>query len=232
MSYILDALKKIEHEKNSKTRPDGRINISGDLFRERTPSTSRAGIWKIAVLLFVASLVTFVGTWFVLRGDGNKNSRENRPRPPLSSAPVKPPVVTAVIPAPIPPPQSTSLAVPPVSSPAVVPVVPKKSEVVADEDSSERSRRRPKKQVKNQHSPPKLPSQVVQAPADIKLSGIAWQDERSVRRAVINGFLLKEGSVVSGAKITDIQTDRVVFITSAGQFEIKLDSVVPAEVKR
>ncbi len=72
----------------------------------------------------------------------------------------------------------------------------------------------------------------VRAPADIKLSGIAWQDERSARRAVINGFLLKEGAAVSGAKIIDIQIDRVRFSSPAGQFEIKLDAVLPAEVKR
>ncbi len=69
-------------------------------------------------------------------------------------------------------------------------------------------------------------------PADIKLSGIAWQDERAARRVVINGFLLKEGAVVSGAKIIEIQADRVRFSTGTGQFELKLDAVVPSEVKR
>ena len=76
------------------------------------------------------------------------------------------------------------------------------------------------------------PSQTVQAPADIKLSGIAWQEERSSRRAVINGFLLKEGAVVSGAKISEILADRVRFSSAAGTFEIRLDAVLPAEVKR
>ncbi|GAC1466137.1 MAG: hypothetical protein PVSMB11_01550 [Desulfuromonadaceae bacterium] len=72
----------------------------------------------------------------------------------------------------------------------------------------------------------------MQAPADIKLSGIAWQDERRARRAVVNGFLLKEGAVVSGAKIIDIQADRVRFSSSTGLFEIKLDAVLPAEGQR
>ena len=80
--------------------------------------------------------------------------------------------------------------------------------------------------------PPPKNVPAVQAPADIKLSGIAWQDDRSARRAVINGFLLKEGAVVAGATVIDIHADRVRFSTSAGIFEIKLDSVLPAEVQR
>ena len=75
-------------------------------------------------------------------------------------------------------------------------------------------------------------AQTIPAPADIKLSGIAWQDEKSERRAVVNGFLLKEGSLVAGAKISDIQVNKVIFSSPTGVFEIKLDAVSPAEVKK
>jgi general secretion pathway protein B len=95
-------------------------------------------------------------------------------------------------------------------------------------ENPERSTRIPDRQTKAQS----IPAQSVVPPADIKLSGIAWQDERSARRAVINGFLLKEGAVVSGAKISEIQADRVRFASAAGTFEIRLDAVLPAEVKR
>jgi general secretion pathway protein B len=61
-------------------------------------------------------------------------------------------------------------------------------------------------------------------PADIKLSGIAYQDERRARRAVINGFLMQEGGVVSGAVITDILQDRVRFSLAGGRFELSLVS--------
>ena len=64
----------------------------------------------------------------------------------------------------------------------------------------------------------------IAAPADIKLSGIAWQEERSARRAVVNGFLIQEGGVVSGAKITDIYQNRVRFSQSGKIFEIPLIS--------
>lgn len=233
MSYILDALKKIEHEKSKKTRPDGRISISGDLFQERKQSTARAGIWKIVVLIVVASLVTFAGTWFVLQVNSTKSAAVIRPVASPPPAPVNPPVVAPAIPVPVlPQSQSTSLAAPPAAPSAAASVVPKSRETAGDDDSSERSVRRSNKQIKAQSPPPKELAQTVQPPPDIKLSGIAWQDVRTARRVVINGFLLKEGAVVSGAKIIDIQADRVRFSSSAGQFEIKLEAVLPAEVKR
>ena len=74
--------------------------------------------------------------------------------------------------------------------------------------------------------------QAIAAPADIKLSGIAWQEERRARRAVVNGFLMKEGGIVSGARITDIYQDRVRFSLSGNSFEIPLvSSAVPAAGK-
>ena len=47
------------------------------------------------------------------------------------------------------------------------------------------------------------------APADISVSGIAWQDERSLRRAVVNGALVGEGAEVAGARVLEIGEDRV-----------------------
>lgn len=222
MSYILDALKKIDHEKNKKL-PDGRVSISGDLFHERSNPVAKTGIWKITMLLVAVSLIACAATWFVLGGTGRKSaaviSQVASPPTPAISVPV----ATPVIPAPV---QSQPAPV------AASTASPKNIEAVADGDSAERSVQRSKKRIKAEIPPPKQPVQTVQAPADVKLSGIAWQDERAGRRAVINGFLLKEGAVVSGAKIIDIQADRVRFSSSAGQFEIKLDAVLPTEVKR
>lgn len=214
MSYILDALKKIEHEKNRKVQPNGRINISGDLFRERAQREIRAGSWKTAVIIVAVSLVTCGGTWFVLKGTGGKNAAIIRQTVSPSPAATPPPVVTPVIPAP--------------AMPVAVPSAPKRVETVENAASVPREVRRLEKQPKPHVLLPKQTVQLVPAPADIKLSGIAWQDERTARRAVINGFLLKEGAVVSGATITEIQATRVRFSSAAGQFEIVLDSVLPA----
>jgi general secretion pathway protein B len=233
MSYILDALKKIEYEKSKKAHPDGRVSISGDLFQDRKQPTSRAGTWKTVAIIAVVSLVTCAGTWFALRGNSRKSTAVIRqvappPSPPVS---VNSPIITPPVPVPVQP-RSASVSAPSAASPAAVPAAPENTNTVGGDDSPAREIRRSKNQIKAQPPSPKQPAQTVQAPADIKLSGIAWQDERTARRAVINGFLLKEGAVVSGAKIIDIQADRVRFSSSAGQFEIKLDAVLPAEVKK
>jgi general secretion pathway protein B len=79
---------------------------------------------------------------------------------------------------------------------------------------------------------PQSAGQAIAAPSDIKLSGIAWQEERRARRAVVNGFLMQEGGLVSGARITDIFQDRVRFSLSGKSFEIPLiSSPVPAAGK-
>ena len=223
MSYILDALKKIEHEKHKKAAPNGRVSLTGDLFHERKQTASASGIWKMAALLAVAVLVACAGTWFVLRGDSRKSRavvRREATAPPVVATP-------PVMPAPVP-----VQAVQPQVAP-----VPSTISVDAKQPGTATAPSRKDRSLKKQRIPaaPPAPKQVVptiQPLADIKLSGIAWQDERAGRRAVINGFLLKEGAVVSGAKVTDIQADRVRFSTAAGVFEIRLDGALPPEVKK
>lgn len=233
MSYILDALKKIEHEKNKRTGPGGKSSVSGDLFQERNRPIARGGIWKIMLLVVGVSLVTGAATWFVILGNGRKSVAVVRPAVPPPAASVNPPAVTPAVPMPAQS-QSAPVAAPPVPPSAPVPAAPENRVTAGGGEASPLEVRRSKRQIKFQ-SPstyPKQTVQTVQAPADIKLSGIAWQDERAARRAVVNGFLLKEGAVVTGAKIIDIQADRVRFSSASGQFEIKLDAVMPSEVKR
>ena len=101
-----------------------------------------------------------------------------------------------------------------------------------DDERPVRGGRHSNMKTKNPPDVHKQVTQTVQAPADIKLSGIAWQDERAARRAVVNGFLLKEGAVVSGAKVIDIQSDKVRFSGPSGLFDIKLDGALPVETPR
>jgi general secretion pathway protein B len=227
MSYILDALKKIELEKNKK-RSDGRISIANDLFQERKQPNAGSGIGKIAALVLAASLLAGGGTWFVLNGNNHKSATAVRPSaPPQAVQVTAPPVATPV------------QAVAPVMAPPTVPpaaAAAPQTNTAASGDDNAAVRGKARRSVIAITAEPvvqkKQPVQTVPAPADVKLSGIAWQDERSGRRAVINGFLLKEGAVVSGAKIIDIQADRVRFASAGGEFEIRLDAVLPSEVKR
>ncbi len=222
MSYILDALKKIEHEKNKKIRPPGRVNISGDLFQERKQPDSRTSRRKVATLVIVASLVTCAGTWLVLKGGSKKVTAVTRPLPLVSAPSISRPSESVAPSVPPPsPPQSIFVA------PAVLPTS-KKKDADANGALSGRKEIRTESRPVQQAPEVKQPTQLIPAPADIKLAGIAWQDERAARRAVVNGFLLKEGSVVSGATIMEIQAAKVRFMSAAGQFEITLDTVLPA----
>jgi len=54
----------------------------------------------------------------------------------------------------------------------------------------------------------------------ITVSGIAWQDERSLRRAVINGNLVGEGAEINGSKIIEIKEGRVIFRRGENIFEV------------
>lgn len=231
MSYILDALKKVEHEKLKKSAPGAMTSIAGDLFQDRIPQSASGGRWRIIILIVMVSLMTFAGTWFLLRNNKQKNTSHSSPVVPTVAVPVTPtPNAPIAVTAPV---QTVTVPAANVIAPAVSPAPPP----AADTDDEGRPARAVKRPLK--HSPaavtplPLKPSlQSVQPPADIKLSGIAWQDERSARRAVVNGFLLKEGSVVSGARVTEIKADRVRFALPSGAFEIRLDAAPAAEVRR
>ena len=235
MSYILDALKKIENEKNKKKQANGRFSISDDLYKEQAVKGIRPRAWKIAGLI-VVSLAALVIAWTVMSGSVWKSVAVINTPAPVTPVPlVQPDIPPATqipaqpLPAPVTVPEpSTS---PPPAPPAAVSKTPETVQTGEDDDSSSREVRRPNRR-KPQTSPSVLATPAVSAPVDIKLSGIAWQDERAARRAVVNGFLLKEGSVVSGAKIIDIRADRVLFLSAAGQFEVKLDAVLPAGGQR
>lgn len=244
MSYILDALKKIEHEKNRKNRPDGKINLAGDLFHERLPVRAAGSKWKFVAGGVVVTVIVAATAWFVLR-PGVKKTASIPPQTAQAVVPAVVPIATPVVPIQSQL-QSQTMPLPQVQAPvaasalpaAATSAVPAGNTNVADEESGERRNRR---QAHRQSRPAaaavvtpvtKQVAQTIQAPADIKLSGIAWQDDRQMRRAVVNGFLLKEGVLVSGAKIAEIRQDKVRFTTSGGSFELRLDGAVPADVKR
>ncbi len=206
-------------------------SIAGDLFQDRIEQSASGWRWKIIILIVLASLTTFAGTWFVLRANkptitsnpGSVVSTVAVPAPPPNNAPI---AVTAPV-------QTVTVPAANVTAPAVRPSPPVAPETV-DEELPSRSVKRSFNAPPAAAAPaPLKPSlQSVQPPAEIKLSGIAWQDERSARRAVVNGFLLKEGSVVSGARVTEIMADRVRFALPSGTFEVRLDAVPAAEVRR
>jgi len=62
------------------------------------------------------------------------------------------------------------------------------------------------------------------APADLTVSGIAWQDERRMRRAVLNGTLVGEGAEIAGARVVEIREDKVRLSRGGQVFDVPLSS--------
>ena len=58
------------------------------------------------------------------------------------------------------------------------------------------------------------------APADITISGIAYQDERHLRRAVVNGTLVREGEEIAGARVVEIKEHKVRMSRGGKLFEV------------
>ncbi|MDR3580638.1 MAG: hypothetical protein P4L44_11810 [Oryzomonas sp.] len=219
MSYILDALKKLESEKEMKARGAGMVNIAGELFKNGPAPPKAHRNWPLILgLVLLASLLTFGTTFMLLRGD--KRKRHAASAPPATSTSSPP-----VLPAPMTKPPRAAAPRHDAPLPALgpktgkAPSAPRQPQVVrsvipAAAPASDES---PSAQ-------PVRPAAVslVPAPADIKVSGIAWQDHRPSSRVVVNGFLLREGDTVSGARIVEIFQNRVRFRSAAGIFEVYL----------
>lgn len=251
MSYILDALKKLEHEKSRKARSGGMINIAGSLFEDERPEPAGPVGRKVALAVVVAMVVTSGVTWLIFR-PGKLHDKQvtlsgpiapavpavpppAAPAPAVSAehatAPITPSAIA--VQSPSQPVRAATRPAPPSSS--VHPLKPQEASQssVPVEDAAVlltvQELRKRMKERKGQALPAEL---TIAAPADIKLSGIAWQDERRARRAVVNGFLMQEGGMVAGARITDIFQDRVRFSQSGKVFEVPLiSSAAPAAGK-
>lgn len=59
---------------------------------------------------------------------------------------------------------------------------------------------------------------------DITISGIAYQDERRLRRAVLNGALVGEGAEVAGARVVEIKETKVRLSRGGQVFEVHFSS--------
>ncbi|MGE0920132.1 hypothetical protein [Trichlorobacter lovleyi] len=229
MSNILEALRKAQDEKGRAA--DQTITGRESLIAHRTTrswtDTNKRVIW-----LGVSGAVLLAVVGWLLYGPSKPASE---PKVALTAAaPVKMPAEPTLPPqqAP-PPPQPAPAAVavpsPAVQAPAALPAPPQTND---DEESSPRRKNRP---VPNRAVavPAAAPSQAAQpphsaetiisgVPEGVKLTGIAWQDSRKMRRAVINDVLVGEGAVVAGAKVLEIRPGQVRFEKNGSVFEATL----------
>jgi general secretion pathway protein B len=226
MSLILDALRKMEQDRNS--RRGSALDIRPEVLRYRAASRKRPRQllpWAFGVVLLVGG----IGAGFFLKSNHTTAlSQDTAPPAPaaatVSVAPIAP-VVAPVAPAgPAAPVAPMAPMLPALSEPASVPAqtVPLQAAPVAVKPpvrpaplrlpAAAAPPVRTAEPVGRSRAKPVHREEVAApqgAPADISITGIAWQDERSMRRAVINGSLVGEGAEIAGARVLEIREDRV-----------------------
>jgi len=192
MSLILDALRKIELERKAKRQNSQEIRADVLNYRGSAPAAEKNRIMPItlALLLVSAAIACF---FFFKQSDSPK----------IDATPQKETLRQAVTPiTPVTPPQ-------PLQPPPPEPPAQKNAQTKVNSSA----------EPVNQATQPVVSKQK-NGDEGISISGIAWQDERSLRRAVINGFLVGEGAEIQGAKIIEIKETRVRFSRNGEIFEI------------
>jgi len=221
MSFILDALKKLEQEKAA--RRNGDINISHEIVRDAHLVRRRVRrSVPLSAVLAAFGLVLLLGAtgaffWHKQDAGGGEKDLAMSSSQALPAAEKIVEVSQSALPLePSAPPNQTRLVK--ASAPALPPVEPQRqmqnkvrpvTESPLRSDFTDRSA----------HSSEEDSSS---GGAGIKVSGIAWQDLPSARRAVINGDLVKEGAQVDGATVEEILPTRVRFSSGGRRFTLSI----------
>ena len=215
MSLILDALRKMEQER--KARSGVAADIRPEVIGRPAPAPAAKKKPYVLVAAGAAILVAGIGAGLFLKGGGSEKPPEEAkladrstkqpaasPAPALQAPPAAVPPAVAATPVTPAPPQPVA---PPVASPVAAPV---------------------RQQPRQPAVEPEQQPVAHQTASDLSVSGIAWQDERSLRRAVVNGILVGEGAEIAGARVVEIGERRVRFSRGGQSITISLSSPFPA----
>ena len=193
MSLILDALRKMEQER--KARKQASTGMRQEVLNYRGSAGKPEKSLFIPVAITVLLTVASIGTYLYLGGS-------NTPAPSAVAA-----SATSL------PPQPAPLPVP-MPAPTVAPLPAPEQLKPAAAKPPEKPRARTLQGMKQS-----APAQSA-GDSSMVVSGIAWQDERALRRAVINGQLVGEGAEIQGVKVVEIRENRVKFSRNGSIFEI------------
>jgi general secretion pathway protein B len=242
MSLILDALRKMEEDR--KSRRSEALDIRPEVLKYRAaPKPQQAKPYKLLVVAAVL-LAVGIGAGIFLRGSSSSKLSQNEApstpateaqTPPMpQTAPVAPAApVSAVTPPivmerPAAPPAAPAMQPAPTVAPPAAPIAQPVSQPVAAVSDAKKSRKgaaaRPARQesagIAQSFSSRRESSEPLPSLPEVTISGIAWQDERSLRRAVLNGSLVGEGAEVAGARVVEIRENKVRLSRGGQLFEV------------
>jgi general secretion pathway protein B len=219
MSNILDALRKAQSEQNITTGKT--VPATEPLLTQRTTGTQQNS-HRRAILIGGCGLLMLAVVGWLLYTPSQKpvitQHASTTSAPPTAALPVSVSKPLAELTQ-----MQVSQAVPLVSSTLKLPAKPVNNDNEAD---TETPRNLKHHRIQSQFAPPvaAVPNTVIiaSAPEGIKLTGIAWQSSRKLRRAVINDVLVGEGAVLAGATIAEIKQNAVRFEKNGTLFETAL----------
>jgi general secretion pathway protein B len=236
MSSILKALKKLEDEKTAR-KPDS-LNIDAEILRGDT-SSRRSPLWVslMAALIFVCG----GGATYLIMNQGLSGRQPsqsamapqlNTPSTPINvsattndtaghreNAPadsvqlVQSPSAQKK--------QKTVVPATPPSAPAKQPVAKSSPKAQPDLRPKAVVAARPTTPAQQEASAGVRTAAPLVVPV-VKVNGIAFQEGGSDSVAVVNGISVSNGSMIEGARIEEIQRDRVRFSYSGEKFEVML----------
>lgn len=225
MSLILDALRKMEQERRS--RRGAANDLRPEVLRYRQASQGKEPARYPVLLVGAALLCLGIGAGVLLKGNRNEAPREET----VAAAPAPQPAPAAL--------PAASLPVAPVvapAAPAVAPATPPVAAVAApapsaQDEATASARPKPARAGTSRPAPaegeggsPRETAAVQSGAPDIVISGIAYQDERRMRRAVLNGVLVGEGAEIAGARVVEIKETKVRLSRGGQTFDLPFSS--------
>jgi general secretion pathway protein B len=245
MSLILDALRKMEQDRRNRPAPAAALRPEVLRYRAQTAKRKRRKPYLRAFLGLLLLGAGIAAGWFALGlwhgvpvAIEAPAATASLAEPAGTAAPAAAPVTST--PAAATPPSAAATAsakqqpqalpqppAPPVAA-AAPPVAAPAARLNVTEMPVEAKLPKAKRARVPQATPePGDNADAVQgAPQEINISGIAWQEERNLRRAVLNGTLVAEGAQVAGARVVEIKEDRVRLSRGGRSFEIVFSSAL------
>lgn len=228
MSNILEALRKAQSEQKTATVETG--SKTEPLFTQRhgrSPANRNRRSIIItacgAVILLLAALLLYPPGQKTTKQQGNSIAGSTPSTTPTAAPPTKSTTLEPAVPPPPPAappvPQSTVAA-----TPKVAETVKEQNNTLLKQDTEEAGLKsyRSKQHKMLEERPVQTKPAIYGEPEGVKLAGIAWQQNRNLRRAVINDNLIGEGAVVNGATVVEIKQTAVRFEKGGMLYEATL----------
>ena len=211
----LDALKKLDREKSS--RPNGPADIGVEILGPEEPRPRKKFPWHSAAACLGA--IILIAVVYAVRVEFDFRSKSSSPVRVNPSAPGSQVLSAPSSHKPVHEPAETRQVIPRVQNPVERKISP--ASLPKRKTSRDSTFKEPPVGLGNSKKAAEpTPDGSAMNPPLLKITVIVWHEEPSERRAVINGTVINEGSVIEGVVVGEIYPARVRFLQNGRPFEI------------